>query len=184
MEYFFAMVLEEKIKENHLTLYRDDEHLLYPDYGDIAFGLGPGFSKKNAAGPVLEKVNLTSGNSFSEVYPLSRGFIELFGSMLAREKVTGEVAEETYRVFREKQGLRNDEAILYSEAESMKGNKDQEAIEPKKSKRAYKRVRMIGGEGRIYYNFNVYNFSLLVNSQNVDDKWGILVSKTRSWIHT
>ena len=104
--------------------------------------------------------------------------------MLARDKIEDEVAEETYRVFREKQGLRNDEAVLYSEAKSMKGNKDQEAIDPKKSKRAYKRVRMIGGEGRIYYNFNAYNFSLLVNSQNVEDKWGILVSKTRSWIHT
>ena len=58
MEYFFAMVLEDKIKENYLTFYRDDEHLLYPDFGDIAFGLGPGFSKKNAAGPILEKINL------------------------------------------------------------------------------------------------------------------------------
>jgi hypothetical protein len=184
MEYFFAMVLEEKIKENHLTFFRDEDHLLYPDYGDLAFGLGPGFSKKNAAGPILEKINLTGGNSFSEVYPLSRGFIELFGSMLARDKIEGEVAEETYRVFREKQGLRDDEAVLYSDAELMKGNKDQEAIEPKKSKLAYKRVRMIGGEGRIYYNFNVYNFSLLINGQNIEDKWGILVSKTRSWVHT
>jgi NACHT domain- and WD repeat-containing protein len=184
MEYFFAMVLIDKIKENHLTLYRDDEHLLYPESGDLAFGLGPGFSKKNASGPILEKINLKSGNNFSEVYPLSRGFIELFGSMLARDKMTGEVAGETYQVFTEKQGLRDDETVLYSDAEVMKGNKDQEAIDPKKSKRAYKRVRMIGGEGRIYYNFNVYNFSLLVNGQNTNDKWGILVSKTRSWIHT
>ena len=74
-----------------MTLYRDNGHLLYPDWGDLAFGLGPGFSKKKDAGPVLEQINLNSGTSFSEVCPLSRGFIELFGSMLARveEEING-----------------------------------------------------------------------------------------------
>ena len=158
--------------------------MLYPESGDLAFGLGPGFSKKNVADPILEKINLNSDNNFSEVYPLSRGFIELFGSMIARDKIKNEVAEETFHVFREKRKLHDDEEVLYSDAEVMKGNKSQEEIEPKKSKRVYKRVRMIGGEGRIYYNFDVFNFSLVINTQNIEGKWGILMSKTRSWIHT
>jgi hypothetical protein len=184
MEYFFAKVLQRKIKENQVILFKDDEHLLYPESGGIAFGFGPGFSTKNANEPILDKINQDKRFHFSEVCPLSRGFIELLGSILAREKATGDVAQEIYYVFREKQLLRKDENVLYSDAEVMKGNKRNVDIEPRRQTRAYKRVTAIGGEGRIYYNFNVYNFSLIINGQDIYDKWGILVSKTRSWIHT
>jgi hypothetical protein len=52
-EYFFGRVLKDKIEENHVTLFRDNEHLFYPESGDLAFGLGPGFSKRNVNGPIL-----------------------------------------------------------------------------------------------------------------------------------
>jgi hypothetical protein len=121
---------------------------------------------------------------FSEVCPLSRGFIELFGSMLARDKIEGDVAEETFHVFAEKQKLRQDESALYSYVGVLKGEKSEPEFDPKKENRASKRMRMIGGEGRIYYDFDVFNFGLLIISQNIEDKWFILVSKTRSWIPT
>jgi hypothetical protein len=184
MEYFFAEVLKDKIKEDGVTLFRDDEHLLYPESGDLAFGLGPGFSEKKPVGPLLEKINKTSGISFSQVCPLSRGFIELFGSLLAQDKITNEIAAEIYNVFRERKTLREDESVLYSDSEAFRGKKSETAIDPKRRKRAYKRATMIGDEGRIYYTFNVYNFSLLLSSQDIECKWGILVSKTKSWIHT
>ncbi len=49
---------------------------------------------------------------------------------------------------------------------------------------AFRRVTMIGGEGRVYYTVEHFRFFLLIDKNNLDNKWVFVLSYFTSWMHT
>ncbi len=176
-EYLVANTIKEKIVRKEVELIEDPENIVFPDHCDF------GYAKMNKGEIVLEQINKKHKTNFSKIFDLSEGFIRLLGSILLNHKVEDEISVATFNSFAEKNHREEDFSALYQAAQRMRG-KTETKVNQKRVKQAFKNVHMIGGEGRIYYNFNVYSFALLVNEHDPNAKWSITVTKSKSWIHT
>jgi hypothetical protein len=175
--YLVIQTLKEKIDRKEIDLIEDFENIVFPDHGDF------GSAKMNEEETALVKINKKYKSSYSKIFELNDGFTRMLGSTLLNRKVEGNISDVIFNCFVEKQNRDEDFSSLLSAAQKIRG-KTETKVDEKRVKHAFQNVHMIGGEGRIYYHFNIYNFALLIDEQNPNAKWALTVSKSKSWIHT
>jgi len=183
LEYFFGRVLQKRINDDFLILASDTELGEDALYNFSQFWLDPDESNQKKH-QVIESVSAKLNRIYDQSYSLSDGIVELLVSAL-NHKYSGHIVTERISQFASKrEQFREDERTLHRQAEKIRGFGDSEDNSDTNIERAFRRVMMIGGQGRIYYTVEHYSFSLYVNSKEPHQPWVLALGYDESWIHT
>ncbi|RSD20895.1 TIR domain-containing protein [Amycolatopsis eburnea] len=174
MEYFFAKSMEDRIRRGELGLMRRD-------------GVAPVspwlFDRdENERESMLDDARGILGIEFGKYLFLSDGIIELLAGSLKHRYPDNPVTVDVAKFVAARSSFREKERRLERIANAIRSGEPEPAPVPDQDD--LPEITMIGGGGRIYYNTEVYEFSLLVGDGDDPDRWTFLLNKSVSWRHT
>jgi len=183
LEYFFGRVLQKHVNEDRLILVANEElrEMSFFDFSETWRDASDVEQKKQQA---IKLVNSKLKMKYDRAYSLSDGIVELLLSSLQRKQGKHVVTQRMGQFVTKREKFREDERALERHAARIRGRLGSEPKTDEDVRRAFQRVGMIGGEGRIYYTVEKYSFSLFVNSRNFSQPWALVLGYYETFRHT
>jgi hypothetical protein len=174
MEYFFALALQDGIREGKLKLIRNNN---VPELYFMSLSYEDRARRDRAAKALREKLKVRA----DKVYALTDGIVELLESSLNQHFPDHQVTNDVHAFAADRIRFREQQRKLDKIAHALRGRG---VVERNDWDDVVERVTMVGGEGRIYYTVDHYSFNLLVNSEDINGEWVFLLGKWQDWRHT